>query len=78
MNSGEGLIGDRAAPTGLELAIGTRSQGFTLGYFRASLREEGRWLNGGEPGSEPVLPTICVHAIALGRLTDRSHGVAGR
>jgi hypothetical protein len=53
MSSGEGLIGDRSAPTGLDLPVGTSSQGFTLGYYRASLREEGRRLNGGEVEREP-------------------------
>jgi hypothetical protein len=46
VNSGEGLIGDRSAPTGLGIQVGTASQGFTLDYYRASLREEMRRLNG--------------------------------
>jgi len=35
------------------------------GYFRPSLREEVRRLNGGGREKEPVLSTICVHAMAL-------------
>ena len=45
MGNGEVLIGNRSAPTGLDLHFGTSTQGFTLGYYRASLREEGRRLS---------------------------------